>query len=403
MRRTTQGIAALCLSTALAATPAAEKKGETEIFFSDIPQVCQDKISGFGSFATDYESSPMHNYKVADTSSTPTIENTPTYVFERRIWREPKPTFADSARMECRWTGGGNIYFSYEEPSPIQRPENYHGQDSYLVEYSIYSADGKTLLEQEVVERDFGQPALWTLTEELREGKHHTNNPTHGTYVTGKVASEITDVNPETGALIVDYARRNPSKGKIHFYVTSRHLKTENGVEYRVLERFQHDMEQSEINDPENFHMVYATDARGNITYIEKDTYDFSETSESVFKLEKTTSLVKEFKYTTGIKFEGHNVFDEALITRKDPETGACLSQVHIDYHYDLNGSEKPIYWKDITKIPCPSKKAKKKAEEPETTRTKFERVTWNNLPELSATAEIERALIFPGELMAFY
>jgi hypothetical protein len=400
MTRVILGIAAVCLS---AATAIAAEKQKAEIGIFDIPQVCRNNIGYFARFT---DSNGLVRYKIAEASFSRNEEGVVTYSYERRIWGEPRPVFADNVWMQCQWTEGGNIYFSYEEPSPINRPENYHGEDSRFVDSRTYSPDGKTLLEQEIVERDFGESALFTLTDQLRAGVYHVDHPKQATYIVGKVASEITDTNPETGALMVAYAQKKPSKGKIHFYAASRYLKKERGIEYRILERFQYDKTAAAVmtpNEPENFHMVYGMDARGNITYIEKEIYDFSEESDSIFKLEKTKVVVKKFKYTTGIKFEGHNVFDEALITEKDPETGACIAQTNIDYHYTIGAFERPVYWMDVTHLQCPDKKKKKRAKEPETIVTKRETVTWDNLPLFSATAEIERALIYPGVLMGYY
>lgn len=399
MSKTTAGIVGLCVS--LSSGVYASDKNLT---MHDIPDICQQRIRDRAYFTENLGEYRKDVYGIAHSSSSSVEEGTLTSRYEVRIWRNPRPVFADSVRMECRWTEGGNIYFSYEEPSPINRSGDYYGQDSYLAEYSTYSPDEKTLLEAEVVRRDFGQPYLFNLIEELREGMHHVENPNHVRYVVGKVASEITDTNPETGTLMVDFAKRNPSKGKIKFYVASKHLKTENGIDYRVLERFQYDKtHEATAYDPENFHMIYGFDTRRNIVHIEKDIYDFNESSENIFHLEKTASIVQDFTYTTGIKFEGHNVFDESMTVRSDPETGACLSQIHVDYHYELNGSDKPVYWRDITKIPCPSKKKKRKEEEPETITTKRERVTLQNLSSLSATRQVYEALIFPGELTASF
>ena len=236
MKKNLLGIIALSLGFS------ANAQEKTSIY--DIPEVCRDRILRDEYFLDD---TSLARYSFSDNFSRETREGVQTNVFERRIWKEPRPSFADSLRLECSWTENGNISYTYEEPSPIARPQNYFGQDSYIFTTHLFTPDGKTLLEQEVIERKFSEEGLMTLTEKLRQGVYHVEQAPIVGYVPAKIASEITDTNPETGALRMEYIHKLPLKGKIHYYASSKYVRSQNGIIYRSLESMQKDLERQEI------------------------------------------------------------------------------------------------------------------------------------------------------------
>lgn len=322
-------------------------KESEKIPVEDIPEICRNYIEEHGHFGENHQE--INAYTTTDGSS---VSPDGVFSFERRIWSNPRPSFADNARMECRWTTNGEITYTYEEPSPRERPEDYYGQNSLIFSQYTFSADQKTLLYQESAVRYFGEEfnGIYPMVQDIRAGKYPFIKE-EGHYISAVIKTE--EIDPQTGGLLlVAFGKKHPV-GKLKLYVTSQLHGEENGMKRRIVEVLSMDDRLLQGVAEQRYHVAYVLDHDDNVVRIERDDYDYTGNPASPFGLERTRSKTREFTYT---HFRGGAVFATEVITYKNPKTRACIGKVAVKYEYGDPNDNSPPYWRTVEKLDCGKK-----------------------------------------------